>query len=89
VVAGTCAGPWATVTAPLDGAPDPEVLVHVNCLPAGSNSYVLIDELREVGANPHTVYYPKVDTGHPVRGDYSYVLDLSKAKVGTIRRLYE
>jgi hypothetical protein len=62
--------------------------VHVTCPPAGNDSYVLIAELHNVGANPHTVYYPKVDMSHPRRGDYPYLLDLSKAQIGTSRRLY-
>ena len=86
--APACTGPRATVTAPLAGGPDPEILVHVNCPPAGNDSYVLIAELHNVGANPHTVYYPKVDMRHPRRGDYPYLLDLSKAQIGTSRRLY-
>ena len=83
-----CAGPRVTITAPLVGGFHLEILVHVNCPPAGNDSYVLIAELPNVGANPHTVYYPKVDMSHPRRGDYPDLLDLSKAQIGTSRRLY-
>ena len=62
--------------------------MHVNCPPETADKYVIISELPNVGQNPHTVYYPKGDLGHPAPGDYSYMLDLSKAKIGTIRRLY-
>jgi len=86
--ATACAGPRVTITAPQTSGPDPEILVHVNCPPEAGDSYVVISELPNVGLNPHTVYYPKVDMGHPAKGDYPYLLDLSKAQIGTIRRLY-
>lgn len=85
---GACAGPRATITAPATSGSDPEILVHVNCPPAAGDKYVLISELPNVGSNPHTVYYPQIHLDHPAPGDYPYLLDLSKAKIGTVRQLY-